>query len=116
MALVNGTATHFESKLGIEDCYDGQQRQEIVVSLATLLDSAVRAFSNEQSWSPRWCYDNHGWPEVSRCLLTTVNHHFFACTKLSMPKYFNERFEIEYRDSQRYERCRAHMLALRWRR
>jgi len=111
LALINRAAKQFAGRLDLRDCYDDGQLAQLKNDLGGFLDLRVRTYGYENSWSRRWCYDNNDWPAIGQCLITTARDHFFACTKLSMPKYFNERFGIEYRDSRRYGICRETVWA-----
>lgn len=113
MALKNHTATRFADRMEFQDCYDSDQIVEIEKKLGIVLDQSVRAFSYENGWSQKWCYDNNAWPAIGACLVHSVQDHYFACTKLSLIDSFRRRYNIHYESSDRYARCREAMIGAR---
>jgi len=110
LAERNGLATHYGDSLGLEDCFGSEQLQSLEAEAVASLDFLARAFDNDtRSWHLRRCYHEREAPSFGDCLLAAVHHHFFACTKLSIPAFY-KRFKIEYRLSKRYEQCREMML------
>ncbi len=110
LAERNGLAGHYTGSLGLEDCFSSEQLESLEVEAVASLDYLARVFDNDtRSWHLRRCYHEREAPSFGDCLLAAVHHHFFACTKLSIPAFY-KRFKIEYRLSKRYEECREMML------
>jgi hypothetical protein len=111
LAVRNGVSRSYENRLDLGDCYDPEQLATLEEDLVASLDLLARGFGNsKRAWHLLRCYQEQEAPSFGECLINAVRHHFFSCTKLSMPKYFNKRYEIEYRTSKRYEQCREMML------
>jgi hypothetical protein len=110
LAAQNGVSQKYDNRLDLEDCYDAEQLKALKADLVGTLDYLARGFGNSGSWHLRRCYMEAESEGFGDCLIHAVRHHYFACTKLSIPKYFDKRFGIEYRTSKRYEQCREMML------
>jgi hypothetical protein len=104
-------ADSYEGRLDLENCYSAEELGALEEDVIASLDYIGRGFGNDRrSWHLRRCFQERDAPSFGNCLMTAVRHHYFACTKLSMPKYFKKRFNIEYRGSKRYDQCREMML------
>ncbi len=110
LALENDIATKHAGGLDVVDCYDDVQQDALRKDLISTLGYVARAFGNTKSWHLQRCFMEAESESFGDCLIHAVRHHYFACTRLSMPRHFSKRFDIEYRHSKRYEQCREMML------
>ena len=110
LATRNGVATKFEDRLDLGDCYSAEELETLEDDVVATLDYLGRGYGNDKrGWHLPRCFREQEAPSFGACLIHAVQHHFFSCTKLSLPAYY-KRFDIEYRTSRRYDRCREMML------
>ena len=110
-ALEADAVTVPDARAEFELCFDSQQAVAVREYLVSALDKMARKFGNENTLHLQTCYQSPQAPTFGDCLVHAVRHHYFACTKLSMIDYFRQRLKIHYASSQRYARCRDHMLS-----